>query len=140
MADASLHLTKVAVGCAGIEALAARHAERLAADGRSYCLTRYMPTRAGELVGGSLFWIIKHTLVARQEILKLEMIDTELGTKCAIILAPVPIEVLARPRRAHQGWRYLAAADAPPDLRASDHDLRAVPPAMMRELQALWLV
>ena len=135
-----LHLTKVAVGCSTVEALAERHAARAASEGRAYCLTRYMPKRASEIGGGSLFWIIKHTLVARQAIVGLDMVETEWGTKCRISLATVPVPVLATPRRAHQGWRYFAAADAPRDLNDGDADLDAVPPAMLRELAALWLV
>ncbi len=135
-----LHLTKVAVGCASIDVLAARHAARAASEGMAYCLTRYMPKRADELAGGSLFWIIKHTLVARQAITGLEMVETEWGTKCRIALATTPVPVLATPRRAHQGWRYLNSEDAPRDMTAADADLDAVPPAMLRELAALWLV
>jgi len=135
-----LHLTKVAVGCADVIELAARHAERFKTEGRAYCLTRYMPKRGDELVGGSLFWIIKHTLIARQAILGLEMVETAQGSKCAFILETRPVPVLATPRRAHQGWRYLAGDDAPRDLASADGDLSAVPPAMMRELQSLWLV
>ena len=135
-----LHLTKVAVGCPSIEALAERHAARAASEGRAYCLTRYMPKRAGEIAGGSLFWIIKHTLVARQAIIGLDMIETKWGTKCRIALATAPVPVLATPRRAHQGWRYFDPADAPRDLNEGDADLDAVPPAMLRELAALWLV
>lgn len=135
-----LHLTKPAVGCADVAALAAHHAERFAQGGLAYCLTRYRPTRHAEVIGGSLFWIIKHTLVARQTITGLEMVDTEYGRKCRIALEPVPVPVLATPRRAHQGWRYLSEADAPPDLADAGGGLAAVPPAMMRELQSLWLV
>lgn len=135
-----LHLTKVAVGCADIAALAERHAARAASEGQAYCLTRYMPKQVNDLAGGSLFWIIKHTLVARQAITGFAMVETEWGTKCRIALATAPVPVLATPRRAHQGWRYLADGDAPRDLTAADGDLDAVPPAMLRELAALWLV
>ena len=135
-----LHLTKVAVGCGSVEALADRHAARAAHEGRAYCLTRYMPKRAEELAGGSLFWIIKHTLVARQAIVGLDMVETEWGTKCRIALATAPVPVLATPRRAHQGWRYLNGDDAPRDMTEADADLGAVPPAMLRDLAALWLV
>ncbi len=134
-----LHLTKVAVGCASVAELTALHANRAAATGEAFTLTRFMPTRAAELAGGSLFWIIRHTLVARQAITGLSMVETEWGTKCRIALDPVPVPVRATPRRAHQGWRYLAAADAPPDAAAAT-PLDALPPAMLRELAALWLV
>ena len=135
-----LHLTKVAVGCASVEALTDRHATRAASDGMAYCLTRYMPKRTDALAGGSLFWIIKHTLVARQAITGFDMVETEWGTKCRIALATTPVPVLATPRRAHQGWRYFSSDDAPRDLNAGDADLDVVPRAMLRELAALWLV
>lgn len=135
-----LHLTKVAVGCATVEALTERFAARAASEGQAYALTRYRPTRQPELAGGSLFWIIRHTLVARQAIVGLDMIETEWGTKCRIALATAPVAVRATPRRAHQGWRYLAAGDAPRDLDDGDRDVAAMPAALVRELAALWLV
>ena len=135
-----LHLTKVAVGCGDATELALRQAERSGSADLALCYTRFMPKRAAELPGGSLFWIIQHRLVARQTILSLEMAETPWGTKCAIRLMPGPIPVVALPRRAHQGWRYFAAEDAPGDLDAAGFDAEAVPPAMLRELQSLWLV
>jgi hypothetical protein len=131
----TLHLTKVAVGCPDIETL-----ERLqrARWGNALChLTRFAPKRADELIGGSLFWIIRHRLVARQAITDIAMIDTEWGRKCRLGLAGPPIAVAGVPCRAHQGWRYLAAADAPPDLTAAEE---ALPGFMVRELGALWLI
>lgn len=134
----TLHLTKVAVGCTDADVLAARQAERT--PGGAACYTRFMPKRATELIGGSLFWIIQHRLIARQTILGLEMVETPWGTKCAIALVPGPVPVVATPRRAHQGWRYFDPGDAPSDLAATGYDADAVPPAMLRELQSLWLV
>lgn len=137
-----IHMTKVAVGCSGLDILDQRQRAR-AADlpdlgAGAVALTRFMPKRAAELIGGSLFWIIKHRLVARQEITGLQMTTTPWGEKCAILLAPGPVRVLGQPKKAHQGWRYFAPEDAPRDLLAGESD--DVPPAMLRELQALWLV
>jgi hypothetical protein len=132
-----LHLTKVAVGCPDIETLARLQQQRWGADACS--LTRFMPKRADELIGGSLFWIIKHRLVARQAIVSLAMVTTEWGEKCRIGLAPGPVAVVAMPKRAHQGWRYLEAADAPADGTAMG-DADALPVGMVRELQSLWLM
>ena len=98
-----------------------------------------MPKRADELIGGSLFWIIKHRLVARQTIVSLAMVTTEWGEKCRIGLAPGPVPISIVPRRAHQGWRYMAAADAPADAAAAG-DVDALPTGMVRELQSLWLM
>lgn len=134
---AELHLTKVAVGCADIETLARLQRQRWGDEACS--LTRFAPKRADELVGGSLFWIIRHRIVARQAIISINMVMTEWGEKCRIGLEPGPVPVAAVPKRAHQGWRYLAAADAPADLDGAGGE-SALPVAMVRELQALWLV
>ncbi len=138
-----IHLTKVAVGCADLDVLAerqrARAADLPALKAEALSLTRFMPKRAAELIGGSLFWIIKHRLVGRQEIVGLEMTTTPWGEKRAILLRAGPVPVVGTPKKAHQGWRYFSPDDAPADLAAGDAEFDA-PPAMLRELQALWLV
>lgn len=131
-----LHLTKVAVGCPDVATLARLQRERWGEA--AAMLTRFMPKRADELIGGSLFWIIAHRLVARQQILGLAMADTPWGPKCRVDLAPGPVPVAPQPRRAHQGWRYLDPAEAPADLAAAPTD--AMPMGMVRDLQALWLL
>ena len=98
----NLHLTKVAVGCASIEALKNRIARRVA-KGEVRVPTRMRPKRMEELVGGSLHWIVKHRIVARQQILRIdERGDGRIDIVCSdqlVMLPPVP-------KRAHQGWRY----------------------------------
>ena len=48
------------------------------------------------------------------------------GTKCCLImLDPKLVMVRPTPRRAFQGWRYLEAGDAPPDLDSAGHWLRS---------------
>jgi hypothetical protein len=131
-----LHLTKVAVGCPDIETLARLQRQRWGDDVSA--LTRFMPKRADELIGGSLFWIIAHRLVARQQIVSLAMVTTEWGVKCRIGLVPGPIAVVTTPRRAHQGWRYLDAGDAPADAGEMAGD--ALPLGLVRDLQAMWLI
>ena len=133
----TLHLTKVAVGCPDVETLARLQAERWGVQACS--LTRFMPKRAEELIGGSLFWIIRHRLVALQEILALDMVTTPWGVKCRIGLRQGPVAIEAVPKRAHQGWRYLAPEDAPGDAGAVV-DADALPVGMVRDLQALWLM
>lgn len=134
---ASLHITKVAVGCTSLEMLAERIADRTL-EGWAPVFTRYRPTRADELIGGSLFWILHHRLVARQAILGFD--TAEEGKKCLIRLDARLIPVQGYPRRAHQGWRYLADADAPPDLSDAETDLTALPLALVSELSALSLL
>lgn len=129
-----LHMSKVAVGCATADALAARIAGR-AEGGVVRVTTRYRPTRHAELIGGSLYWIVKHRLVGRQEILGFAESEDR---RCLIELDARLIPVLAQPRRAHQGWRYLDAKDAPADLGGGD--VGALPRHLLEELSVLALV
>jgi hypothetical protein len=136
----TLNITKVAVGCAEIDTLRARLESR-AVDGETYILTRFRPKRDGELVGGSLYWIIKHRLVARQEILGFAEEESDGRKRCRILLSAELRPVRAHPKRAHQGWRYLPATDAPPDLGGGEAEgLAALPGAMAAELAALALI
>ena len=130
-----LHLTKVAFACRDLEALQDRIARR-ASGGELRIATRMRPKRADELVGGSLFWIVKHRLVACNEILRFEdREDGRIDIVCSAELATVsPV-----PRRAHQGWRYLEACDAP----SSGDDgsgIGALPAPLYGRLAALALV
>ncbi|MFW2831506.1 DUF1489 family protein [Sphingomonas sp. ID0503] len=132
-----LHITKVAVACETVDDLRERLAGR-AAGGEVAVVTRYKPTRAAELIGGSLYWIHKHRLIGRQTILRFA--ETEEG-RCAIWLDARLIPVATMPKRAHQGWRYLEASAAPPDLGgAAASDLAVMPPRMVEELAALALL
>ncbi|HRT31703.1 MAG TPA: DUF1489 family protein [Anaerolineae bacterium] len=72
--------------------------------------TRYLPKRHAELIGGSLFWIFKRQLVARSEILRFEEAE---GGRTHIVISTRLIDVMPKPHRAHQGWRYLDDEDAP---------------------------
>lgn len=130
-----LHLTKVAFACRDIEVLQQRIKAR-EIGGEVKIATRMRPKRAAELIGGSLHWIVKHRLVAAQEILRFEdREDGRIDIVCSAELRPVsPV-----PRRAHQGWRYLDAKDAPP----ADGDLSGLaelPPQLFGRLAALALV
>ncbi len=108
-----LHLTKVAFGCDSAEYLAERLSIRNAQPGGIRLTTRYRPKRHEEVVGGSLFWILKHRLIGRNEILGFA--DAEGGRTDILLAAPfVPVRPIVR--RAHQGWRYLEEASAPADL------------------------
>ena len=132
----SLHLTKVAFACRDLDMLQQRVGSR-AIDGEMRVATRMRPKRAPELIGGSLDWIVKHRLVACQQILRFDdREDGRIDIVCSAELVGVP----PRPRRAHQGWRYLEDADAP---HAGDEDgsgLGELPPQLYGRLAALALV
>lgn len=134
---AALHISKVAVGCASLDALKERQRARLR-EGIVPVRTRYRPKRADELIGGSLYWIIRHRVAARQTILGFE--EDEVERRTIIRLDPTLVVVHPQPRRAHQGWRYLAAADAPPDWNDAEDGLGQLPVALANQLAALALI
>jgi len=132
-----LNITKVAFACPSVDALAERLAQR-GTDGVATITTRYRPKRADEITGGSLYWIIKHHLVARSPILGFADVE---GGRTGIRLADRLILVRSIPRRAHQGWRYLESAHVPTDLGGAEADeLAALPPSLAMELAALALI
>ena len=143
-----LHLIKLCVGAESADDqrawIEARQAERKAKglDPRSRHVTRMWPKRADELLdGGSLYWVIKGVLQARQQIEDLLEVTGEDGIRrCAIIMSPRLILTEPRPRRPFQGWRYLTAGDAPPDL--GDQNLAAMnlPPDLALALDGLGVV
>lgn len=143
----ALHLLKMCVGIDSVEELRARQAERLARLRESGApavlrhLTRNMPRRADEIAGsGSLYWIVKGRICARQAVTALEPLAGSHGLKrCAIVLDPAVVETEPRRARPMQGWRYLEALDAPAD-RPGGLGEAAPPPAMAAELRELGLL
>ena len=130
-----LHLTKVAFSCASVETLQRRVAAR-AVNGELRVATRMRPKRADELVGGSLHWIVKHRLVARNRILRLE--DRKDGRIDIVCSADLEV-IVPVPRRAHQGWRYLEEGDAPTNVDDGT-GLGDLPPRLYGKLSGLDLI
>jgi hypothetical protein len=94
------------------------------------------PKRADEILnGGSIYWVIKGVIQCRQPIVRLDEVIGEDGIRrCAIVSKPGLIRVAATPRRAFQGWRYLAADEAPEDLTESQQTETALPPELSKAL------
>lgn len=129
-----LHITKVAFGCTAIDDLREWIAGT-ARESQVFITTRNRPTRHAEMAEGSLFWILKHQLIARQRLLG--FFESEDSARWQIRLAAELIPVRPVPKRAHQGWRYLSAVDAPLDLSTMDD---AMPESIRAELAALGLL
>ncbi len=141
-----LHLVKLCVGAASLADLEGwveeRVRERVARrqTPRSLHVTRMAPTRAPEIVdGGSLYWVIRGQLSARQNVLEIEpFLDADGIGRCKLWLDPEVVPVASRPMRAFQGWRYLRAADAPADLGKGGE--AAMPEELRRALGELGLL
>lgn len=144
----TLHLVKLCVGAASIEDLAAWQAanrKRKMRDGKPcvYHTTFQAPKRQEELLeAGSLYWVIRGTILVRQQLVGFDEGTKEDGSPCCLLLLALPlVPVRPTPRRAFQGWRYLDADDAPPDLkRGTRNDVAAMPPVMRRRLADLGLL
>lgn len=133
----SLHMSKVAFSCASVETLRRRIDKRVR-DGIVPIVTRFRPKRADELVGGSLYWIVRQRIAARQTILGF---DTRASDRKTIIcLDPELVTVRAVARRGHQGWRYLDPAEAPPDQSEATDGLDLLPPDLAGKLVVLALI
>lgn len=141
-----LHLIKLCVGCDSLAELASWQKRRLQekrAKGQKPELvhvTRMTPKRAEEILdGGSLYWVIKGQIAARQKLLALREVKKNGVPHCGLVYEKKLIPVIPRPRRAFQGWRYLEAADAPPDLERKT-GAKNLPETLQRELAALGLL
>ena len=103
-------------------------------------VTRNFPKRAQELLdGGSIYWVIKNTVVGRQRIVDLRHVVKDDLPHCAIVYDTEFVHVQMRPHRPFQGWRYLEGRDAPPDVGANlhDHDMPEEVKQVLSELNLL---
>lgn len=144
----TVNLVKLCVGVDAVEELQA-HIDRTLSDKRRLGLeavqahtTRMIPKRSDKLLdGGSLYWVIRGNIQVRQRIEDIQPFVDESGvSRCRIVLEPRLIMTEWQPRRAFQGWRYLAGKDAPRDLSSNREGLLSLPPALRRELADLGLL
>ena len=128
-----LSMTKIAFRTKSVEALRAW----VEAGDEAHMHTRYLPTRHAEMIGGSLYWIIDHAIVARSVIVGFQQRPDSYWT---IRLAPKLILVVPQHKRAHQGWRYLEEHKAPRDLEEGEIAGDAIPGRLAGRLTKLGLI
>jgi hypothetical protein len=109
--------------------------------GQAFHVTRMWPKREAELVdGGSLYWVIKGVILARQRLVDLKEVNLGDGIpRCALVLDAEVIRTEAAPRRPFQGWRYLDPKDSPRDLMKGREREQALPPALEQALAEIGL-
>jgi hypothetical protein len=136
--DKSIHLVKLSVGTETVEDLLNWQETRRAQteDGLPRHVTRMWPKRESEIInGGSIYWVIKGVISARQHVLRLDEVIGQDGIRrCAIVLNPEIHRTESALRRPFQGWRYLTPADAPSDLAKGRAHEVAMPPELSQAL------
>ena len=102
-------------------------------------VTRMWPKREKELLdGGSIYWVFRGLILARQEILDFEEVTgSDQIKRCGIILSEKIIKTLPTPKKAFQGWRYLSSDQAPPDKSALLTSEEELPYSLQQELLKL---
>ena len=140
----TVHLLKLCVGIDSLEELQRYQIAvraRKAAQGIepvSIHWTRNRPRRDDEVLdGGSLYWVIRREVRARQRIVRLDEGVIDGQVKCGLVLDDELVRVERRPFRPFQGWRYLEAKNAPADLPELEGDEAELPEDMARELRAI---
>lgn len=145
----ALHLIKLCVGAESLRDLEEWIAERLAVKraagqpAEQTHRTRMVPKRIAELLdGGSLYWVIKGQVAARQTILDIRPFTDDDGIgRCNIVLEPELVPVMPRPHRPFQGWRYLLDHEKPVDLTGrAGAAIAEMPEMLRRELRELGLL
>ena len=141
----ALHLIKLCVGADSVADLEAWIKQKFKAkNGKKperFHKTRMVPKRVDDLIGGSLYWVIRGQITCRERILDIRPFTDKDGIgRCKIVLDGKVTLVEPRPRAAFQGWRYLEAKEAPRDLARAAPGVARMPEAMRRELQELGLL
>ncbi len=142
----ALHLIKLCVGVDSVQELEdwiVEKRRKTKGNAREHIhTTRMVPKRAADLLdGGSLFWVIRGELICRQALLDVRpFVDREGIGRCRLVLEPKVVLVQPRPHRAFQGWRYLAAKEAPRDLGRAAPGVAKLPEVLRRELRELGLL
>lgn len=115
-----VNLIKLSVGTESVDGLQQWQDMRAqeTEDGCPRHVTRMWPKREAEILsGGSIFWVIKGVIQARQPIVRFdEVIGGDGIRRCAIVLKPGLIRTQHALKRPFQGWRYLKVEDSPADL------------------------
>ena len=138
----TVHLKKLSVGSESLARLRYLQAERVRNGMELMHVTRNTPRRVEDVLdGGSIFWVIKGVMCARQPITELRSMQRADGNPaCGIVLAPELVAVEPLRVRIFQGWRYLEVKDAPADIPVANDGVDMMPPELIAELRELGLL
>ena len=123
MSEPSINIVKLAVGVKSVEELALIQRRFLSHGGAHanngfYHSTKLMPKKHEAIVeSGSLYWVIKGVICARQKIVAITKDEDSDGIKrCKIFLDDTIIKTTPMRKKPFQGWRYLKKNRTPADI------------------------
>ena len=123
MLEPAINIVKLAVGVKSVEELALIQRRFLShggvhANNGFYHSTKLMPKKHEAIVkSGSLYWVIKGVICARQKIVAITKDEDSDGIKrCKIFLDDIIIKTTPMRKKPFQGWRYLKKNRTPADI------------------------
>ena len=115
-------LIKLCVGAQNVSDLYEWQKNRLIHDKNlenhaTFFMTRMRPKRENDILnGGSIFWVFKGLILARQKIIGFDNFMSEDNIlRCKVILDRKIILTDAHHKKPFQGWRYFSQQEAPKD-------------------------
>ena len=138
----TIHIIKLCVGVDSVEHLMElrKNNPRYRTLDYHYHITRFKPKKAEEILdGGSIYWVIKGFILARQRIIGFEDVQTDQGVKCMIKMDKKVHLTESQPRRAFQGWRYFEENAAPKDV-SQKTEVAEMPMELKNDLKTLGLL
>ena len=137
----ALHMLKLAAGIGDLAELKEMQKQRRKERGVYAFYTRNMPKREDEILdGGSIYWVVKGQIQARQRIKGFKPIVNRRGRPAVLVTFEARLTPTQwRPHRPFRGWRYLAPEEAPKDL-PKGAKTKGLPPKLVAELRELGLL
>ena len=113
----TIHLKKLCVGANDVRDLFNRQEFIRQKNSETIHITRMFPKKYQDLLnGGSIYWIFKGYMRARQNIIGVDrIIGDDKIKRCKILLSKEIMLTSPIKTRPFQGWRYLETKDTPKD-------------------------
>ena len=139
-----MNLIKLCVGAQNVSDLYNWQKNRLIRDKglksrATFFITRMRPKRENDILnGGSIFWVFKGLILARQKIIGFDNFMSEDNiSRCKVILDRKIILTDAYHKKPFQGWRYFSQQEAPKDREIFSDEKNQLPLKIEKELSEL---
>ena len=105
----------------------------------TFFITRMRPKRENDILnGGSIFWVFKGLILARQKIIGFDNFMSEDNIlRCKVILDRKIILTDPYHKKPFQGWRYFSQQEAPKDREIFSNEKTQLPLKIEKELSEL---